>query len=216
MAPTESRAKFPPPIKFHCKKPIAEKAASVMGKTSLASKSLTQRFGCVPIVMSYSAKGIQSNALCFGAAPCPQARNRRSLSVCSEAWGGGVFKGAAHAGPLVHFGAAATVSWPCSDHTSHIGPRNPSQIVPWGTVTVSCKNTKCCVGEGAPGTMALEKASAPHARHACYFYRFTLEWVGFYPLPKCPPRRATPWVQDLCKHPSFPQTLHKQKGQLNE
>ena len=29
------------------------------------------------------------------------------------------------------------------------------------------------------------------------------EWVGFYPLPKCPLRRANPWVQDLCKHPNL-------------
>ena len=28
------------------------------------------------------------------------------------------------------------------------------------------------------------------------------EWVGVYPLPKCPRRRANPWAQDLCKHPS--------------
>ena len=28
------------------------------------------------------------------------------------------------------------------------------------------------------------------------------EWVGFYPITKCPLRRANPWVQDLCKHPS--------------
>ena len=35
------------------------------------------------------------------------------------------------------------------------------------------------------------------------------EWVGFYPLPKCRIRRANPQVQDLCKHPSFPQTSHK-------
>ena len=34
--------------------------------------------------------------------------------------------------------------------------------------------------------------------------------VGSAPL-KCPLRRANPWVQDLCKHPSFPQTVHKQK-----
>ena len=25
---------------------------------------------------------------------------------------------------------------------------------------------------------------------------------AFHPLPKCPQRRANPWVQDLCKHPS--------------
>ena len=29
------------------------------------------------------------------------------------------------------------------------------------------------------------------------------EKVGFYPLPKCPLRRANPWAQDLCKHPSI-------------
>ena len=28
------------------------------------------------------------------------------------------------------------------------------------------------------------------------------EWVHFYPLTKCPLRRANPWVQDLCKRPS--------------
>ena len=39
----------------------------------------------------------------------------------------------------------------------------------------------------------------------CYFYS------GF-PLPQCPLRRANRWVQDLCKHPSLPKTLHKQKG----
>ena len=25
--------------------------------------------------------------------------------------------------------------------------------------------------------------------------------VGFYSLTKCPPKRANPWVLDLCKHP---------------
>ena len=33
------------------------------------------------------------------------------------------------------------------------------------------------------------------------------EWVGFYPLPKCPLTRANPWLHDLCKHPSFPYTF---------
>ena len=27
------------------------------------------------------------------------------------------------------------------------------------------------------------------------------EWVGFYPITKCPLRRANPCVHDLCKHP---------------
>ena len=36
--------------------------------------------------------------------------------------------------------------------------------------------------------------------------------LGFYPLLKCPLRTANPWVQHVCKHPSFPQILHEQKG----
>ena len=41
------------------------------------------------------------------------------------------------------------------------------------------------------------------ARRALLLRRVYPEWVGFYPLTKCPLRRANSWVQDLCKHPSI-------------
>ena len=45
-------------------------------------------------------------------------------------------------------------------------------------------------------------ASAPRAHRALLLRQVYPEWVGFYPITEFPLRRANPWVQDLCKHPS--------------
>ena len=54
-------------------------------------------------------------------------------------------------------------------------------------------------------TISVSHALGEYLRCALLLRRICPEWVGFYPITKCPLRRANPWVQDLCKHHSvFP------------
>ena len=55
--------------------------------------------------------------------------------------------------------------------------------------------------------MVVRRVSAPHAT----FTAGLPGMGGFYPHPKCPPGRANPWVQDLCKHPSVLPNLESPK-----
>ena len=56
------------------------------------------------------------------------------------------------------------------------------------------------------GHLPCQQGHGPWGEYPCgtramhYFYGgFNSEWVGSYPLTKCPLRRANCWVQDLCK-----------------
>ena len=64
-----------------------------------------------------------------------------------------------------------------------------------------CNGLRCICGQ-APYSMDLLGSMGE------YLCRVILLWRGYPESLK----RANPWVQDLCKHPSFPQTLHNQKG----
>ena len=49
----------------------------------------------------------------------------------------------------------------------------------------------------------LNKKKPGPLRTALLFRRVYPDWVGFYPITKCPLRRASHWVQDLWKHHSI-------------
>ena len=50
---------------------------------------------------------------------------------------------------------------------------------------------------------AINHHGGPRWHHALLLRRVYIEWVDFYPLPKCPLRSAKPWAQELCTHPSI-------------
>ena len=51
-------------------------------------------------------------------------------------------------------------------------------------------------------SLSLSLSLGEYLRRTPLLWRDYPDWIGFYPLTKQPLRRANPWVQDLCKHPS--------------